>query len=91
MKFSEYCDIQEDTSVGDIAQYTPKLGSKKLLCEECGKKLKESAVGAVGRTDANSALEHVTPELRARFKKLLKDVGGKTVMRYLLADTTKGQ
>jgi len=63
--------------------------------EKCTKKctkdidddtLGESAVGARGRTDAQSALNHLSPELKKRFRKLLKDVGGKTVMRLLLAD-----
>jgi len=55
---------------------------KKKEDEDCD----ESAVGAVGRTDAKSALAHLSPELKKQFRKLLKAVGGKTVMRYLLAD-----
>ena len=86
MNFKKYF---EGTGTGDIAQGTTKLGLIKkhpadCECDEC--KLQESPVGQVGRTDAKSAINHLTPELKKRFRKLLKDVGGKTVMRYLLAD-----
>jgi hypothetical protein len=83
--------IQEGTSGSDIAQGSATFGKLHKKCkgsyeegeDEC---TNESAVGQVGRTDAKSAMKHLTPELKKRFKKLLKDVGGKTVMRYLLAD-----
>ena len=77
--------MKEGTGTGDIAQATgkfSKLHKKKLEQED----LDESPVGQRGRTDAKSALAHVTPALKKQFRKLLKDVGGKTVMRYLLAD-----
>ena len=87
MKFSE---VLEDTTTGDIA---PSIGDgfgkhrkRKRLCEKCQAEINESPVGSVGRTDAKSALEHLSPELKKEFKKLLKAVGGKTVMRYLLAN-----
>jgi len=85
----------EETSTGDIAQAVGKTAMYKKCMndndEKCTKDidddtLGESAVGARGRTDSQSALAHLTPELKKRFRKLLKDVGGKTVMRYLLAD-----
>jgi len=86
--------IIEDTVSSDIAQSSGKMApiTKKLKCTKCKKvpcecnSLKESPVGSVGRTDANSALAHLSPELKKRFRKLLKDVGGKTVMRYLLSN-----
>ena len=86
MSFADY--VKEGTVSSDIAQTD---GSKKLLKKKLPEDpeeidLDESPVGSVGRTDAKSALSHLTPELKKRFRKLLKDVGGKTVMRYLLAD-----
>ena len=81
-----YKTFLEDTSSGDIASYTPKMKMSKV-CETCGQPLNESPVGVVGRTDSKSALAHLSPDLKKRFRKLLKDVGGKTVIRYLLADT----
>lgn len=86
----------EETNAGDIAQATPSMGlhrkctgKKDCKCAECVERaeLSESPVGMVGRTDAKSALAHLSPELKKRFRKLLKDIGGKTVMRYLLAET----
>ena len=81
--------VLEGTVASDIAQASGKVGKlalfrkkKKEDEEDCD----ESAVGAVGRTDAKSALAHLSPELKKQFRKLLKAVGGKTVMRYLLAD-----
>lgn len=52
--------------------------------------LTESPVGMVGRTGAIDAKAHVTPELRAEFKKLVKKLGGKTVARQLLAEMNAG-
>ena len=52
--------------------------------------LKESAVGMVGRTGAIDAKAHVTAELRAEFKKIVKKLGGKTVARQLLAEMNAG-
>lgn len=48
------------------------------------KELFESPVGQRGRTGAADAKAHVTPELRAEFKKLVKQLGGKAVARELL-------
>ena len=87
--------IQEGTGSGDIAQGSARLGKLRKQCKagkgsyESGEEdecTNESAVGQRGRTDAKSALAHLTPALKKQFRKLLKDVGGKTVMRYLLAD-----
>lgn len=50
----------------------------------------ESAVGMVGRTGAMDAKAHVTAELRAKFKKIVKELGGKTVARQLLAEMNAG-
>ena len=52
--------------------------------------LDESAVGLVGRTGTKDAQAHVTPELRAEFKKIVKKLGGKTVARQLLAEMNAG-
>ena len=52
--------------------------------------LLESPVGIVGRTGANDAKAHVTPELRSEFKKIVKKLGGKTVARQLLAEMNAG-
>jgi hypothetical protein len=54
--------------------------------EECKEKqaLKESPVGSVGRTGAKDAIEYITPELRAEFKRIVKKLGGKTVAKELL-------
>ncbi len=99
MNFKKYF---EDTVSADIAQATPgskvqrkqrfcECGGKlneKLLCEDCGKttKIDESAVGSVGRTGHQDALDFIdgTPELRKRFKKVVKDIGGVAVARRLL-------
>jgi len=50
----------------------------------------ESAVGLVGRTGAADAKAHVSAELRAEFKKVVKALGGKTVARQLLAEMNAG-
>jgi len=50
----------------------------------------ESAVGMVGRTGAADAKAHVGAELRAKFKKIVKEIGGKTVARQLLAEMNAG-
>ncbi len=44
----------------------------------------ESPVGTVGRTGVKDAEAHVTDELRAEFKKIVKKLGGKTVAGQLL-------
>ena len=77
--------IVEGTGTGDIAQSTVTMSMYKKKLEK-DEDLDESPVGARGRTDAKSALAHLTPELKKRFRKLLKDVGGKTVLRALLAN-----
>ena len=46
--------------------------------------IQESPVGSVGRTGAKDAIEYITPELRAEFKRIVKKLGGKTVARELL-------
>ncbi len=62
--------------------------NEELLCEKCGKQaVSESPVGKVGRTGYVDADDHITtsPKLRAEFRKLVKQIGGKTVARKLLA------
>jgi len=86
MKFSEFL---ENTSAGDIAGTEQKLGlNKRLFCEECGKNINESPVGLVGRTGMADAIEHVTPELRAEFKKMVIKLGGKAVCKHMLDEMT---
>jgi|SaaInl8_200m_RNA_FD_contig_61_766361_length_3315_multi_10_in_0_out_0_3 hypothetical protein len=46
--------------------------------------LTESPVGIVGRTGEVDADAHITPELIKRFKKIVKELGGKTVATKLL-------
>lgn len=79
-------DIFEGTVSADIAQ------ASSGTCPKCGQKidLDESAVGLVGRTGTLDADNHITPELRAEFKKLVKKLGGKTVARKLLAEMNPG-
>lgn len=50
----------------------------------------ESPVGMPGRTGSADADAHVTPELRAEFKKIVKQLGGKTVAKKLLAEMNAG-
>lgn len=84
----------EETNAGDIAQATPAMGLHKKCtgkddceCDKCQKlHVNESPVGMVGRTGYKDAEAHVTPELRARFKKIVKELGGKTVARKLLSE-----
>lgn len=59
-------------------------GKKDCKCDKC--KMNESPVGSVGRTGVRDAQAHVTPELRAEFKKIVRKLGGKTVARQLLAE-----
>lgn len=97
MKFSDF--LTEETSSGDIATFTPKLGQqqkqkqqRKRICPECGAEINdtldinisESPVGCRGRTGINDALEHITPELRKEFKDIIKKLGGLTITRTLL-------
>ena len=94
--------FQEETSSGDIAVFTGKLGDKKKQktpmhkkcasdnSDDCIKTLKESPVGSVGRTGASDAKAHVNAKLRAEFKKIVKALGGKTVARQLLAEMNAG-
>ena len=48
------------------------------------KDLFESPVGKVGRTSGAEAGEFVTPELEAKFKKIVRELGGKAVAMHLL-------
>ena len=48
------------------------------------KDILESPVGIVGRTGYRDVEKHVTDELRKRFKKIVKELGGKTVAQHLL-------
>jgi len=48
------------------------------------KELFESPVGMVGRTSGLEASEYVTPELEAKFKKIVRELGGKAVAMHLL-------
>ena len=50
------------------------------------KTLDESAVGMVGRTGRGDADTHLTsnPDLIRRFKKIVRELGGKTVAHLLL-------
>ena len=91
-------DIFEDTVSADIAQATTGPGKmqrrgkdkdcpckKDPMSEECQRKrLGESPVGSIGRTGVKDAIEYISPELRAKFKKIVKELGGKTVARELL-------
>lgn len=81
--------FEEGTTSADIAQTSGKIG--KLLCEKCGQEMNESPVGSIGRTGVADAAAYVTPELRAKFKKLVKEMGGKTVARQLLAEMNPGK
>ena len=49
-------------------------------------KVNESPVGSVGRTSSKDAEGHLTanPELIARFRKIVRELGGKTVAMLLL-------
>ena len=89
MTSKSFKDLFKETDSGDIAIFTPamKLSKKEKKCTKDCEEIEESAVGSIGRTDAISAMAHLSPELKKRFRKLLKDIGGKTVMRYLLSDT----
>ena len=50
------------------------------------KELMESPVGFVGRTKKSEAEEHIAnTDLEKKFKKIVKELGGKTVARQLLA------
>jgi len=50
------------------------------------KELFESPVGSVGRTGTKDAEAHVTDELRAEFKKIVKKLGGVSVARQLILE-----
>ena len=78
--------FEEGTTSADIAQ----TSGKTLLCKKCGYEMNESPVGSVGRTGAADATNHITAELRAKFKKLVKELGGKTVARQLLSEMNPG-
>jgi len=88
----------EETNAGDIAQATPTMAKMHTKCthgpdekcDKCKDKLDESPVGSVGRTGRVDAEAHVTPELRAKFKKIVKALGGKTVARQLLSEMNAG-
>lgn len=87
--------FEEGTVSADIAQTSGKLEpvrrrERKRLCEKCGAEMNESPVGSIGRTGVADAANHVTPELRAKFKKLVKELGGKTVAKQLLAEMNTG-
>jgi len=85
-----YGTFLEDTASADIAQTEPKLGlTKKCPKEDCDD-LDESPVGKVGRTGVLDAKAHVSDTLRAQFKKIVKQLGGKTVARQLLAEMNSG-
>jgi galactitol-specific phosphotransferase system IIB component len=60
-------------TVGELKSY---LKSSNLLTE--------SAVGEVGRTSKADAEAHITPELKAEFEKIIRQIGGKAVARALL-------
>ena len=97
--FKNFTDLfKEETSSGDIAVFTGRLGDDKG-CEdkdtECKKKrllrkelseFNESAPGQVGRTGYADADRHLSenPELIKRFKKIIKELGGLTSTRKLL-------
>lgn len=85
--------FSEETSAGDIAVFTGRMNLSDEEDEDTGilkKDLKESPVGKVGRTGSADAANHVTAELRAEFKKIVKKLGGKTVARQLLAEMNAG-
>ena len=60
-------------TVGELKSY---LNSSNLL--------NESAVGEVGRTSKQDAEAYITPELKAEFEKIIRQIGGKAVARALL-------
>ncbi len=48
--------------------------------------VQESPVGKVGRTKKSEALEHIESQsIEKKFKKIVKELGGKTATRLLLA------
>lgn len=74
--FKEYAknNIQVNESEDQELDDENKLGNEQ----------NESAVGEVGRTSKEDAEAHITPELKAEFEKLIKQIGGKAVARALL-------
>jgi hypothetical protein len=51
--------------------------------------IKESPVGMVGRTKDSEAMEHIEiSNLAKKFRKIVRELGGKTVARQLLAGMT---
>lgn len=51
--------------------------------------IKESPVGTVGRTTKEEAIEHIeNSDLAKKFRKIVKELGGKTVARQLLSTMT---
>ena len=85
----------EGTTVADIAQATggTEVNRKKDCDCDCegkrkhkGKELQESPVGMVGRTGHVDATAHVSDALRKRFRKIIQELGGKTVARLLIAE-----
>lgn len=67
---------------GDFTFEVPKYKGKEAILPK--KFILESAVGTPGRTTKEDAEAHITPELRAEFEKIIKQIGGKAVARALL-------
>ena len=91
------------TTVNNIKGYSPNIGLMRRKLNKRRKNMKsfkkiaselsESPVGKVGRTKDNEADEHIeNTDVAKRFKKIVRELGGKTVAKKLLsqmASTTK--
>jgi hypothetical protein len=91
MSFKQYFLCLEGTVAADIAGTSGgfkcpcKTAPESKECKEIQKKkLDESPVGVPGRTGYKDAINYITPELRAEFKRIVKKIGGKTVAQELL-------
>ena len=81
-----------DSSFKEYAKKNIKINESEENIEEQEKKddltdeeiKNESAVGEVGRTSKEDAEAHITPELKAEFEKIIRQIGGKAVARALL-------
>lgn len=80
----------KDDMKTSIPKYRFAKNIKVINVNDFKGKLEESPVGLVGRTGFADAAVHVTPLLRAEFKKIVKRLGGKTVARQLLAEMNAG-
>jgi len=72
----------------DYVYYSTKKGEKKIKKNIFKSQyiMNESPVGSVGRTKDSEALAHIeSSDLAKKFRKIVKELGGKNVARQLLA------